>query len=197
MNEVETLELQWKGPIRPIAMDMAADSMDRLARPGVYMCVKHYKAASCVRVYAGVTKDFRLRLREHVAATLGLAYDIADETGRVVFAHTHRDSLFDAAADLDALYPLAVAEVKRMSWFCALDDSDPYIQWSVVEAMLIHRLKSAALAGEMTETGDVIDVVNVRGGPMPTSTLMLWNTGADEAVGVLGAEIVWPMEDAA
>lgn len=197
MSDVETLQLHWDGPIRPVAMDMTADAMDRLARPGVYMCVKHYEAASAVRVYAGVTKDFRLRLREHVAATLGLTCDIADETGRVVFSHTHRDSLFDAAADLDVLYPLAVAEVKRMSWFCALDDSDPYIQWSVVEAMLIHRLKSAALAGQMTEAGDVIDVVNVRGGPMPTSTLMLLNTGADEAVGVLGAEIIWPMEDAA
>lgn len=197
MSEVETLELHWEGPIVPVSMDMTADAMDRLARPGVYICVKHYEAASAVRVYAGVTKDFRLRLREHVAATLGLTYDIADETGRVVFSHTHRDSLFDAAADLDTLYPLAVAEVKRMSWFCALDDSDSYIQWPVVEAMLIHRLKSAAMAGEATEAGDIIDVVNVRGGPMPTSRLMLRNAGADEAIGVLGVEIVWPLENAA
>ncbi len=197
MSEIETFELNWEGPVRPIDMDMTANAMDRLARPGVYMCLKYYSASSCVRVYAGVTKNFRLRLREHVAATLGLTYDIADEAGRVIFSHTHRDSLFDAAADIDTLYPLAVAEVKRMSWFFALDDSDPYIQWSVVEAMLIHRLKSAALAGEMTETGDMIDVVNVRGGLMPTKTLLLRNTGAEDAIGVLGEEIIWPMEDAA
>ena len=197
MSEIETFDLNWEGPIRPAAMDMSMDSMDRLARPGVYMCLKRYAASSCVRVYAGVTKDFRLRLREHVAATLGLTCDIADETGRVVFSQTHRDSLFDAAADLDTLYPLAAAEVKRMSWFCALDDSDPYIQWSVVEGMLIHRLKSAAMAGEVTDTGDVIDVVNVRGGAMPTSTLLLRNIGADVATGVLGGQIIWPMEDAA
>lgn len=197
MSEIETFELNWEGPIRPVEMDMSADAMDRLARPGVYMCLKHYTASSCVRVYAGVTKSFRLRIREHVAATLGLTYDIADETGRVVFSHAHRDSLFDAAADLDTLHPLASAEVKRMSWFCALDDSDPYIQWPMVEAMLIHRLKSAALAGEKTEGGDIIDVVNVRGGPMPTSTLLLRNTGAEDAIGVLGEEIMWPMKDAA
>lgn len=197
MSEIETLDLRWEGPIRPVAMDMSANAMDRLARPGVYLCLKHYEAASAVRVYAGVTKDFRLRLREHVAATLGLTYDIADETGRVVFEHTHRDSLFDAAADLEQLYPLAAAEVVRMTWFCALDDSDPYIQWSVVEAMLIHRLKSAAMAGEVTDAGDVIDVVNVRGGPMPTSTLKLRNFGAEEAINVLGEEIIWPLENAA
>lgn len=197
MSEIENLELDWEGPIQPVNMEMTADTLDRLARPGVYMCLKHYSASSRVRVYAGVTKNFRLRIREHVAATLGMTYDIADETGRVVFSHTHHDSLFDAAADVDTLYPLVVAEVKRMSWFCALDDSDPYIQWSVVEAMLIHRLKSAALAGEKTETGDIIDVVNVRGGPLPTSTLLLRNTGAKEAIGVLGEEIIWPMEDAA
>jgi predicted GIY-YIG superfamily endonuclease len=197
VSEVETLALHWEGPIRPVAMDMGVDALDRLARPGVYLCLKHYEAASAVRVYAGVTKDFRLRLREHVAATLGLTYDIADETGRVVFEHTHRDSLFDAAADLERLYPLAAAEVGRMTWFCALDDSDPYIQWSVVEAMLIHRLKSAAMAGEVTDAGDVIDVVNVRGGPMPTSTLRLRNSGAEGAVDVLGEEIIWPMEYAA
>ena len=197
MNEIETLDLNWEGPIRPVAMDMSADGLDRLARPGVYLCLKHYEAASCVRVYAGVTKDFRLRLREHVAATLGLTYDIADATGRVVFEHTHRDSLFDAAAELETLYPLAAAEVERMTWFCALDDSDPYIQWSAVEAMLIHRLKSAALAGEQMRNGDVIDVVNVRGGAMPTATVKLRNAGANEAIDVLGEEIVWPMENAA
>lgn len=197
MSEVETLTLNWEGPIRPVNMDMGTAAMDRLSRPGVYLCIKRYDAAGRVRVYAGVTKDFRLRLREHIAATLGMTYDIADENGRVVFSHTHRDSLFDATREMETLYPLVTAEVQRMTWFCALDDSDPYTQWNVIEAMLIHRLKSASLAGEKTPEGDIIDTVNERGGPLPTATLMLRNTGSEEAVDVLGNEIIWPMDNAA
>lgn len=197
MSDVETLELHWEGPARPVDMDMGTDALDRLSRPGVYLCLKRYEAAGRVRVYAGVTRDFRLRLREHIAATLGMTYDIVDDTGRVVFSHTHRDSLFDVARNLDNLYPLAINEVKRMTWFCALDDSNPYIQWPVVEAMLIHRLKSASLAGETSSTGDIIDTVNERGGPLPTSTLKLRNVGADEAIDILGEEIIWPLENAA
>lgn len=196
-TDIETLELYWEGPIQPVDMDLSVDAMDRLSRPGVYLCLKNYQASQRVRVYAGVTKDFRLRLREHIAATLGMTYDIADDAGRVVFSHTHRDSLFDVTRDLDQLYPLAAAEVKRMTWFCALDDSDPYIQWQAVEAMLIHRLKSASLAGECAENGDIIDTVNERGGPLPATTVRLRNMGAEEAIGILGAEIIWPMEDAA
>ncbi|HSH00618.1 MAG TPA: hypothetical protein VLB27_11230, partial [candidate division Zixibacteria bacterium] len=125
MTEPETLTLDWHGPIVPTDMDMSMQAMDRLAKPGVYICLQHYPAAQRVRAYAGVTKDFRLRLREHVAATMGLTYDIYDAEGRLVFAHNHADSVYEAAARLDELHPLAADEVKRMTWFCALDDSDP------------------------------------------------------------------------
>ncbi len=197
MMDAEVLTLNWEGPIRPVDMDLSADAMDRLNRPGVYVCVKRYGAANRARVYAGVTKDFRLRLREHVAATLGLTYDIADEIGHVVFQHTHRDSLFDAARQAATLHPLAVAEVERMTWFCALDDSDPYIPWTVVEALLIQRLKTASMTGETTASGDIIDTVNEKGGPLPTSPVTLRNAGADEVIELLGSEISWPMENAA
>ncbi len=195
MSEPETLQLFWDGPIRPFEMETDVAAMERLQRPGVYLCIKRYTAASRLRVYAGVTKDFRTRLREHVAATLGMTYDIVDETGRVVFAHTHRDSLFEAVRNAEILHPMAVADVKRMTWFCALDDSDPYIQWNVVEGLLIQRLK--ALAGATSESGDVIDVVNEKGGAMPSSSVVLRNGGAEEAVSLLGDEIHWPLENAA
>lgn len=197
MSEAETLELHWEGPVKPTHMDMNEDALERMARPGVYLCLQHYPDAQRVRAYAGVTKDFRLRLREHVAATLGLTYDIADETGRVVFRHTHRDSLFDAARDIEVLHPLAAAEVQRMSWFFALDDSDPYIPWHIVEGMLIRRLKSAALAGETIADGAFIDVVNERGGSAPEGPLVIRNTGSDDAIDILGPEIVWPVKEAA
>lgn len=197
MTEPETLELSWEGPLVPTMMEMGADAMDHLARPGVYLCLRHYPAGGRVRAYTGVTKDFRLRLREHVAATLGLTYDIADETGRVVFRHTHRDSLFEATRDLEYLHGLAVDEVKRMTWFHALDDSDPYIPWHLVEGMLIRRLKIATRAGATTAAGNLIEVVNERGGPAPDGPLRLCNSGAVEALDVFGAELVWPMEDAA
>lgn len=197
MSEPEVLTLDWHGPVLPMSMSLDAVDMDRLTGPGVYLCVQRYDNVNRIRVYAGVTKDFRLRLREHVAATLALTYDIADENGRVVFRHTHKDSLFDAVRDADYLHPLALLEVKRMAWFCALDDSDPYIPWHVVEGMLIRRLKSASLAGEMTSAGDVIDVVNERGGPTPEGPVALRNQGAEEAIDILGETLSWPLEDAA
>lgn len=197
MNEPETLTLTWEGPVLPTAMDLGVDAMERLSRPGVYLCMQRYPAAERVRVYAGVTKDFRLRLREHVAATLGLTYDIADETGRVQFRHTHRDSLFEAAADVDRLHRLAADEVKRMTWFHALDDSDPYIPWHMAEGMLIQRIKGLAATGAMTGEGDIVDAVNERGGAMPAVPVVLRNRGAEAAVDLLGAEIAWPLEDAA
>lgn len=197
MSETETLDLHWEGPVSPTYMDMNADALERMARPGVYLCLQHYPEAQRVRAYAGVTKNFRLRLREHVAATLGLTYDIADETGRVVFRHTHRDSLFDAAHDVDTLHPLAAAEVKRMTWFFALDDSDPFMPWHIVEGMLIRSLKSAAITGETLSDGAHIDVVNERGGPAPGGPLVIRNLGADEAIDILGPELVWPEKEAA
>lgn len=197
MSESETFDLNWEGPVVPTMMDMSADALERLARPGVYLCLQHYPAGGRVRAYTGVTKDFRLRLREHLAATLGLTYDIADETGRIVFRHTHRDSLFEAARDLTYLHSLAVDEVKRMAWFHALDDSDSYIPWHIVEGMLIRRLKAIALAGATTDAGDLIEVVNARGGPVPDGPLKLRNIGAVEALEMFGEQMVWPLEDAA
>lgn len=197
MTEAEVLTLNWEGPVRPAAMDLSADAMDRMTRPGVYLCLKRYDAVNRVRAYAGVTKDFRLRLREHVAATLGLAYDIADADGQVVFRHTHRDSLFEAAHRAEELHPLAVAEVHRMTWFFALDDTDPYIPWNIVEGLLIHRLKTVSMCGATTASGDIIDTVNEKGGSLPTGPVVLRNTGAEEAIGLLGDEIAWPLENAA
>ncbi len=178
-------------------MDMSAHAMDRLAQPGVYLCLQHYPDAHRVRVYAGVTKDFRLRLREHVAATLGLTYDIYDAAGRVVFAHTHADSLYEAAARLDELHQLAADEIKRMTWYCALDDSNPYIAWYVVEGLLIRRLKSLAQSGFVTPAGDILDAANSRGGPKPEGALVIRNQGVDDVLNILGAELAWPLEDAA
>lgn len=197
MSDAETLTLTWEGPHLPTSMDLTADAMDRLSRPGVYLCLQHYSDVARVRVYAGVTKDFRLRLREHVAATLGLTYDIADAEGRVVFRHTHKDSLFEAAREIDRLHSLAADEVKRMVWYSALDDSDPYIPWMIVEGMLIRTLRARALNGETTAREDIIDCMNERGGPPPTGPLVIRNTGADAACALLGKEIVWPMESAA
>tara|TARA_R110000787_G_scaffold63679_3_gene143420 strand:- start:165409 stop:166002 length:594 start_codon:yes stop_codon:yes gene_type:complete len=197
MTEPETLTLDWYGPIVPTEMDMSTQAMDRLGRPGVYLCLQHYPDAHRVRAYAGVTKDFRLRLREHVAATMGLTYDIYDAEGRIVFAHTHADSLYEAAARLDELHQLAADEVKRMTWFCALDDSDSYVAWYVVEGMLIRRLKALAQTGFTTPAGDVLDVTNSRGGPKPDGALVIRNQGADDVLNIFGAELTWPLEDAA
>lgn len=197
MQEAAAFTLTWHGPIAATEIDTAAPAMDALAKPGVYLCLQRYPAASRVRAYAGVTKDFRLRLREHIAATLGLTYDIADETGRVVFRHTHVDSVFEAARSVDTLHPLAAEEVKRMRWFCALDDSDPYIPWALIEGLLIRRLKALGQGGAQSADGDIIECINTRGGPVPPGPVILYNEGAEGALDIFGPAIAWPLEDAA
>jgi hypothetical protein len=69
--------------------------------------------------------------------------------------------------------------------------------WHIVEGMLIRRLKSAAITGETLSDGAHIDVVNERGGPAPGGPLVIRNLGADEAIDILGPELVWPEKEAA
>lgn len=194
---VETVSLDWEGPIAPRGMDLGFDALARLERPGVYVCVYDYPSAGCVRLYVGVTRNFRQRLREHLVATLGLAYRLADDTGAIAYGVDHRDHLFEAARDLDAHHRLAVAEVERMRWYHALDDSDPYIPWPAFEGVLIGHVKALERAGAATADGRRVLSYNERGGMLPEAPVVLRNRGADEIVDILGEAVAWPLEAAA
>jgi len=194
---VETVRLDWEGPIEPRAIDLGFDALARLERPGVYVCLYDYPAGDCARLYVGVTRNFRQRLREHLVATLGLAYRLADETGAIVYGVDHRDHVFEAARELAAHHRLAVAEVERMRWYHALDDSDPYIPWPAFEGMLISHVKALERTEAVTADGRRVLSYNERGGVLPEAPVALRNRGADEIVGILGETVAWPLEAAA
>lgn len=196
-SETETVCLDWEGPIEPRRMDLGFDTLARLERPGVYVCLYDYPAGGCVRLYVGVTRNFRQRLREHLVATLGLAYRLTDETGAIAYGLDHRDHVFEAAGDLERHHRLAVAEVERMRWYHALDDSDPYLPWPAFEGVLISHVKALERAGLETGDGRRVLSYNDRGGVLPEAALVLRNRGADEIVDILGEAVAWPLEQAA
>lgn len=195
--EIPSVPLNWEGPIEPPDMDLGFAALERLERPGVYACVYDYPASDCTRLYVGMTRNFRQRLREHVVATLGLVYRLADETGAVAYGLDHRDHVFEAVQDLERYHRLAVAEIKRMRWFHALDDSDPYIPWPAFEGVLIQHVRGLVDAGARTPAGRRLLPYNERSGILPDAPLELRNRGAGEIVGILGPRVAWPLERAA
>lgn len=195
--EIPVVDLNWEGPLEPAAMDLGFAGLERLERPGVYVCLYDYPEGDCARLYVGVTRNFRQRLREHLVATLGLAYRLADDSGAIVYGVDHRDHLFEAAQDLERHHRLAVAEVRRMRWYHALDDSDPYIPWPMFEGVLIQHVRGLQQADRRTHGGRRVLCYNERGGLLPDAPMALRNRGAEEIVDLLGETVAWPREEAA
>lgn len=192
----EVLELDWQGPVDMAAVGATpADVWDGLQGPGVYLMVMSY--ADHAGVYVGLSKNVLDRVRSHVAATMGLTYGLRDYAGDWRYEPAPAPRYFEQfsdAANLAEISALAQAEVRRTKWFfAAVEDARglPY-----VEGVLIRHVRGLA-AGGVLLAGRRIKSDNGNAGSQPTGPLMLRNTGADDAVSLLGDVVQWPMEQAA
>ena len=197
--EVPTLELDWRGPVRPAREAVDEALLDDLGVPGVYACL--YDHGHLVRVYVGVTGNFATRLREHVAATLALAYDLHGEDGGPAYRVGDRAAPFRALLDLEAHQALAAATLRRMSWFLAAEGrelaSGETPHWPAVEGLLIQHLRGLVAAGAADADGRRLAIANDRGGLVPDARIDVVNRGAAEVAAVFGERFSWPAAGAA
>ena len=84
---------------------------------------------------------------QHVSAGLGLAHVLRDESGQVVFQPAF-DARLRALNDIETVAGLALAEARRMRFFCAFcDDGFDSDFLGLVEYLLMQRLAESGKGG--------------------------------------------------
>ena len=133
------LELQWRGPYGAGLFPEAAEGVDDLMRAGVYLRVKRYAGARVI-AYVGQSKQILARIDQHVGAMLSLTHVLRDGDGQVCFRPTF-DARLRALNDIERIAGLALAEARRMRFYCAFCadgfDSDFL---GLVEYLLMRRI---------------------------------------------------------
>ena len=142
------LELHWCGPYGAGHFPEDSEAMAELLRAGVYLRVKSYARGRNV-AYVGQSKQVLARIDQHVGAVLGLGHGLRDESGRMVFTPAF-DARLRALNDIEKVAQLALAEARRMRFFCAFcDDGFDSDFLGLVEYLLMQRL-CKTFDGELT-----------------------------------------------
>ncbi len=141
------LELHWRGPYGAGLFPEESEGMEDLLRAGVYLRVKSYARGRTV-AYVGQSKQVLARMDQHIAAILGLGHALRDDTGQAAFAPAF-DARLRALNDIETVAGLAVAEAKRMRFYCAFcDDGFDSDFLGLVEYLLMQRLAENGLEGD-------------------------------------------------
>ena len=141
------LELHWRGPYGAGLFPEESEGMEDLLRAGVYLRLKRYAHGRTV-AYVGQSKQILARMDQHIAAVLGLSYALRDETGQTAFASAF-DARLRALNDIETVAGLALAEAKRMRFYCAFcDDGFDSDFLGLVEYLLMQRLAENGLEGD-------------------------------------------------
>ena len=141
------LDLHWQGPYGAGLFPQNTEAMEELLRAGVYLRVKRYARGRTV-AYVGQSKQVLARIDQHIGAVLGLAHGLRDDTGRVVFTPAF-DARLRALNDIETVARLALAEARRMRFFCAFCDNgfdNDFL--GLVEYLLMQRLGGRGGGGE-------------------------------------------------
>lgn len=194
MSDIETLELDWEGPIVP-SDAKPNDDPDWLKVSAVYMCETTYNSFKAV--YVGQTNDFLSRLRSHLVATISLTYWLRDETGAWAYEPGDGHHFFSQMElqRLEILQSLARDTISRQKWFFASVEPEAL---KPVEGLLIRDVKRVEEERyrKPTDNGRIVSD-NGNLGMALNAPFKIINSGAEEAIGILGKEIMWPLEDAA
>lgn len=140
------LELQWRGPYGAGLFPETAEALEELLRAGVYLRVKQYSKRRTV-AYVGQSKQVLARFDQHVSGVLGLAHGLRDDTGRMIFTPAF-DIRLRALNDIETVARLALAEARRMRFYCAFcDDGFDSDFLGLVEYLLMQRLGDRGSGG--------------------------------------------------
>ncbi|MDA0230831.1 MAG: hypothetical protein O3B21_11675 [Proteobacteria bacterium] len=141
------LELHWQGPYGAGLFPHSAEGMENLLRAGVYLRIKSYSGGRTV-AYVGQSKQVLARIDQHIGGVLSLTHGLRDESGQVVFAPAF-DARLRALNDIDKVAQLALAEARRMRFYCAFcDDGFDSDFLGLVEYLLMQRLAVAGGASD-------------------------------------------------
>ncbi|MDP6474213.1 MAG: GIY-YIG nuclease family protein [Alphaproteobacteria bacterium] len=141
------LELHWRGPFGAGYFPQSDAGMQELLRAGVYLRLKCYARGRNV-AYVGQSKQVLARIDQHIGAVLGLTHGLRDDAGRVVFTPAF-DARLRALNDIERVAGLALAEARRMRFFCAFcDDGFDSDFLGLVEYLLMLRLADGGSGGE-------------------------------------------------
>ena len=133
------LELHWQGPYGAGLFPDTAEGMENLLRAGVYLRIKCYSGGRTV-AYVGQSKQGLARIDQHIGGVLGLTHGLRDESGQMVFSPAF-DARLRALNDIDKVAQLALAEARRMRFYCAFcDDGFDSDFLGLVEYLLMQRL---------------------------------------------------------
>ena len=140
------LDLHWRGPYGAGLFPDTPEAMEGLLGAGIYLRIKRYAGGRTV-AYVGQSKQLLARMDQHVSAVLGLAHVLRDESGQVVFQPAF-DARLRALNDIETVAGLALAEARRMRFFCAFsDDGFDSDFLGLVEYLLIQRLAESGKGG--------------------------------------------------
>ena len=140
------LELHWRGPYGAGLFPETPEAMEGLLGAGVYLRIKRYAGGRTV-AYVGQSKQVLARMDQHVSAVLGLAHVLRDESGQVVFTPAF-DVRLRGLNDIETVAGLALAEARRMRFFCAFcDDGFDSDFLGLVEYLLMRRLAESGSGG--------------------------------------------------
>ncbi len=141
------LELHWRGPYGAGYFPHTDAGMQELLRAGVYLRLKCYARGRNV-AYVGQSKQVLARIDQHIGAVLGLTHGLRDDAGRVVFTPAF-DARLRALNDIEKVAGLALAEARRMRFYCAFcDDGFDSDFLGLVEYLLMLRLADSGSGGE-------------------------------------------------
>jgi hypothetical protein len=141
------LELHWRGPYGAGLFPQSDAGMQELLRAGVYLRVKSYARGRNV-AYVGQSKQVLARIDQHIGAVLGLGHGLRDDAGRTVFTPAF-DARLRALNDIEKIAGLALAEARRMRFYCAFcDDGFDSDFLGLVEYLLMQRLSISDTGGE-------------------------------------------------
>ncbi len=141
------LDLHWQGPYGAGLFPQDTEGMQELLRAGVYLRVKRYSHGRTV-AYVGQSKQVLARIDQHIGAVLGLTHGLRDDAGRMVFTPAF-DARLRALNDIEKVAQLALAEARRMRFFCAFcDDGFDSDFLGLVEYLLMQRLSTSGNDGD-------------------------------------------------
>lgn len=140
-------ELQWRGPYGAGHFPEESDGFEALLRAGVYVRVKRYARGRTV-AYVGQSTQVLVRIDQHIGAVLGLGRTLRDADGRICFTPAF-DARLRALNDIEHVAGLALAEARRMRFYCAFcEDGFDSDFLGLVEYLLMQRLATGAKDGE-------------------------------------------------
>ena len=145
---METVKLEWRGPLALGSLPITKSDVDELRSPAVYIFFRCYEGfEGKTLLYVGKTQNFSKRLAMHYSDFLGCTGTLYREDGRVFRDGWPHEYFRSIRENLDETLQYAVADARRTRFvYVPFEDTT---RLATVEATIIWRLRG--LSGKVFE----------------------------------------------